>query len=161
MHASRPSLVRPSVKGARNDYVAAGKELINLEAIDPIKVDLQMPERHAGTIRAGQAITVRGCLPRPGVHGARLCRGPGARSRDEKRQTARASPEPQPRVVARHVRRASLVISERADALWVPQQSLVPLGERVYVYRAVGGKAALAEVQVGLRTPGESRSRRA
>jgi membrane fusion protein (multidrug efflux system) len=31
----------------------------------------------------------------------------------------------------------------------------VPLGERVYVYRAVGGKTALAEVQVGLRTPGE------
>jgi membrane fusion protein, multidrug efflux system len=51
--------------------------------------------------------------------------------------------------------RASVAISERADALWVPEQSLVPLGERVYVYRAVGGKAALAEVQVGLRTPGE------
>lgn len=46
-------------------------------------------------------------------------------------------------------------MSERADALWVPEQSLVPLGERVYVYRAVGGKAALAEVQAGLRTPGE------
>jgi multidrug resistance efflux pump len=41
------------------DYVAAGKELVNLEAIDPIKVDLQVPERHAGAIRAGQAITVR------------------------------------------------------------------------------------------------------
>jgi hypothetical protein len=37
----------------------------------------------------------------------------------------------------------------------VPEQSLVPLGERVYVYRAVGGKAALAEVQAGLRTPDE------
>lgn len=31
----------------------------------------------------------------------------------------------------------------------------MPLGERVYVYRAVGGKAALAEVQAGLRTPDE------
>ncbi|MGH9895387.1 MAG: hypothetical protein ACREA0_26065 [bacterium] len=51
--------------------------------------------------------------------------------------------------------RGSVVISEREDALWIPEKSLVPMGERVYVYRAMRGKALLTEVQLGSCIPGE------
>ncbi|MGH8585178.1 MAG: efflux RND transporter periplasmic adaptor subunit [Gammaproteobacteria bacterium] len=138
------------------DYVAAGKALVNLEAIDPIKVDLQVPERHAGAIRAAQAIAVRvDAFPGREYAGEVYAVDPGLDPATRSVKLRARLPNPKRELRPGMFARGSVVMSERADALWVPEQSLVPLGERVYVYRAVGGKAALAEVQVGLRTPGE------
>ncbi|CAN5865261.1 hypothetical protein BH20PSE1_BH20PSE1_14570 [soil metagenome] len=41
------------------DYVKKGRDLVNLEAIDPIKIDLRIPERHAAQVRPSQRILVQ------------------------------------------------------------------------------------------------------
>ena len=50
---------------------------------------------------------------------------------------------------------AELVLSVRADALWVPEQAIVPVGEQQFVFRVVNGKALMTPVQLGLRRPGQ------
>jgi membrane fusion protein (multidrug efflux system) len=51
--------------------------------------------------------------------------------------------------------RVSLPVGQREKAVLVPEQALVPRGDRNFVYRVVDGKAALTPVELGSRNPGE------
>ncbi len=40
------------------DYVSAGQALVNLESLDPIKLDFKLPEKYAGRVARGQKLEV-------------------------------------------------------------------------------------------------------
>ncbi|HQV56639.1 MAG TPA: efflux RND transporter periplasmic adaptor subunit, partial [Ilumatobacteraceae bacterium] len=40
------------------DYVKEGADLVNLEAVDPLKVDCRVPEIYLKQVRAGQALEI-------------------------------------------------------------------------------------------------------
>ena len=50
--------------------------------------------------------------------------------------------------------RVRLVIAERNDAVLVPEQSVIPQADQLFVYVIDGGKAALRPVELGLRQAG-------
>jgi len=51
--------------------------------------------------------------------------------------------------------RVALELGSSAKATLVPEQAIVPRGDRNFVFRVVEGKAALTEVALGARTPGQ------
>jgi membrane fusion protein (multidrug efflux system) len=48
----------------------------------------------------------------------------------------------------------ALVLAVRDNALWVPEQAIVPTTSVPYVYRVVDGKAVMTQVETGSRRPG-------
>jgi len=51
--------------------------------------------------------------------------------------------------------RVTLELGANAKAALIPEQAIVPRGDRNFVFRVVDGKAALTEVALGARTPGQ------
>jgi membrane fusion protein (multidrug efflux system) len=51
--------------------------------------------------------------------------------------------------------RVMLNLGTRANAILIPEQAVVPRGDKNFVFRVVGGKAQMVAVELGSRTPGE------
>ena len=64
-------------------------------------------------------------------------------------------PNPERRLRPGMFARVELDLERRADAIVVPEEALVPIGERMMVYRVVDGRVAPVPVATGLRQHGE------
>jgi membrane fusion protein (multidrug efflux system) len=51
--------------------------------------------------------------------------------------------------------RVSLALEERASALVIPEEALIPKGDQQMVFKVVDGKVVAATVVTGLRTRGQ------
>jgi membrane fusion protein (multidrug efflux system) len=51
--------------------------------------------------------------------------------------------------------RVVLELGSNDKAALIPEQAIVPRGDRNFVFRVVDGKAALTEVALGTRSPGQ------
>ncbi len=54
--------------------------------------------------------------------------------------------------------RVRVIVGERANALLVPEESIVPQGEEFFVYKVVDGAARRVPVKIGVRRDAWSRS---
>lgn len=137
------------------DYVTPGQDLVNLEDIDPIKVDFRIPERYLASLSTGQQIRV-GVDAFPGrvfdgeVYAIDPQIDPAGRSIAIRARIANPDRILRPGLFAR----VRLVVEERPDAMVVPEQAIVPRGAQRYVFRVVDGMAALTEVRLGQRRAG-------
>ncbi|MBL8660419.1 MAG: efflux RND transporter periplasmic adaptor subunit, partial [Rhodospirillales bacterium] len=137
------------------DYVSSGEDLVNLESIDPIKVDFRIAERHLSDLRAGQELELE-----VDAYPGRRFRGrvfavdpqvdPGGRS------IALRAEVPNPDGLLRPglFSRIRLVLNVRDDAITVPEQAIIPVGEERYVFTVVDGKAVKTKITLGQRGPG-------
>jgi membrane fusion protein, multidrug efflux system len=51
--------------------------------------------------------------------------------------------------------RVQLQLGVRDNAVWVPEQAIVPRGQDAFVFRVNGGKVDLVQVRTGVRKVGE------
>jgi membrane fusion protein (multidrug efflux system) len=142
-------------KVSPGDYLEAGQELVNLESIDPVKVDFGVPERFAVSLKPGQIVNVRiNAFPDEVFSGEVYAIDPRidvtTRSFLLRARIANPGGRLRPGMFAD----AELVLAVRDDALWIPEQAIVPIGERRFVYVVSEGKAHMTPVQIGLRKPG-------
>lgn len=137
-------------------YVKAGQDIARLEGIGTLKLDFRVPELYLGRVHPDQQVEVRvDAFPQDTFKGAIYAVEPAV---DEQTRTVllRARvPNPDVRLKPGMFARVSLVLGRRENALVVPEQAIVPLGNDNYVYRIVDGKAVLAKVEVGTRRIGE------
>ena len=137
------------------DYVRAGQAIVNLESVDPLKLDFALPERYLRVIRVGQAVEVDlDAFPDESYVGTVYALDPliepGGRS-----VSVRATlPNPQGHLRPGLFARVRLIVDERELALVIPEEALIPRGDRRYVYRIIDGVAVLTEVRLGLRQTG-------
>lgn len=134
------------------DYLAVGTEIVNLEQIDPLKIDFRIPELFLPSVQIGQRLEITvDALPGRKFTGEIYAIDPlidaAGRSLVLRARTDNPGMVLRPGLFAR----VNLTLEERPQALFVPEQALVPVGSKQYVYRVVDGKAALAEVQLGIR----------
>ncbi|HEY4541533.1 MAG TPA: efflux RND transporter periplasmic adaptor subunit [Noviherbaspirillum sp.] len=134
------------------DYVKDGADLINLEDISSVKVDFRVPERYVDLARRGQAIEVMvDALPGQ-VFKAKVDAVDPSIDSNGRSALLRAKVEnPDERLKPGMFARVRLILADRAEALVVPEEAIVPQGERLGVWKVVDGKAVLAEVKTGLR----------
>ncbi|MFO1282757.1 MAG: efflux RND transporter periplasmic adaptor subunit [Burkholderiales bacterium] len=138
------------------DYVKEGADLVNLEAIDPLKVDFRVPEVYLKQVRVGQPLEVAlDAVPGRTYNGRVYAINPlvdaAGRSIVIRAQVANTDTRLRPGMFAR----VRLITEERADALVVPEQALVPQGADQFVFRVVDGKAQRARVEIGQRGDGK------
>jgi len=137
------------------DYVKEGQDLVNLEAVDPLKVDFRLPEIYLKQVQVGQTLQVSlDALPGRSYEGKVFAINPlvdaAGRAIVIRAQVANADTALRPGMFAR----VRLLTKEERDALVLPEQALVPQGEDQYVFRVVDGKAARTKVEVGQRRDG-------
>ncbi len=164
----KKTLVAPfdAIAGLRRvspgDYVSAGDDLVNLEKIQPLKVDFRVPEVFLASLRVGRGITVKiDAFPGRSFQGRIIAINPlvdaSGRAVVIRAQVANGDGALRPGLFAR----VTLSLSEEAQALFVPEAALVPEAGRQFVYRfeagAGGGpgKAVRVAVETGMRLPGE------
>ncbi len=138
------------------DYLQAGQELVNLEAIDPLKVDFSVPERFAAELRSGQVVNVRiNAFPNETFAGEVFAINPRIEEATRSFLLRARITNPDGRLRPGMFADAELVLTVRNDALWIPEQAIVPVGEQQFVYRVAGGKVQRLVVQSGLRKAGQ------
>jgi len=134
------------------DYVKEGSDVVNLEAIDPLKVDFRVPEIYMRQVKVGQPLEIAlDALPGKTHDGRVFAINPlvdaTGRSIVIRAQVKNADTTLRPGMFAR----VRLITKDQQDALVIPEQAIVPQGDEQYVFRVVDGKALRTKVAVGRR----------
>ncbi len=137
------------------DYVKEGQDMVNLESIDPLKVDFRVPEVYLKQVQVGQKLEVSlDALPGRKYEGTVSAINPlvdaAGRAIVIRAQVRNADTALRPGMFAR----VKLLTKDERDALVLPEQALVPQGEEQYVFRVIDGKAARTKVELGQRRDG-------
>ena len=137
------------------DYVKEGADLVNLEAIDPLKVDFRVPETYLRQVQVGQSLEVTlDALPGSTFDGKVVAVNPlvdaAGRSVVIRAQVRNQDTTLRPGMFAR----VRLITRQQADALVVPEQALMPQGNEQYVFKVVDGKVVRTKVETGQRRDG-------
>lgn len=150
----------PGVMGLRQvsegAFVAIGTDIARLEKIDQLKLDFRIPETYVARVRVGQVVSmVLDAFPGTEFSGSVFAIEPGV---DEATRTvlARARvPNPALKLRPGMFARVSVQLGERKNAIWIPEQAIVPRGQESTVYKVVDGKVAVVPVRLGMRQRGE------
>lgn len=137
------------------DYVTPGQDIVNLEDMSPLKVDFRVPEIFLTEIESGQEIEINvDALPGQYIRGKVYAINPrvdeAGRSLLIRATVDNDDNKLRPGLFAR----VHLVIDSNKNALQVPEQALIPQGDKKFVYRVVDGKVEMVEIQTGLRRKG-------
>lgn len=138
------------------DYVKEGQDMVNLEEIDPLKVDFRVPEVFLAQVKAGQVLQVTmDALPErtwPGqVYAINPLVDANGRAIAIRAQVSNADGRLRPGMFAR----VRLLTSEVRDSLMIPEECLFPVGDDKYVYKVVDGRALRQKVDIGQRREGK------
>ena len=137
-------------------YVAAGTDIARLEKIDQLKLDFRVPETFLSQLKPGLALSVVvDAFPQQSFPGKIYALEPAV---DEQTRTllARARvANPELRLRPGMFARVQLTLGVRENAIWIPEEAIVPRGQDSTVFRIVDGKAELVHVQIGMRKVGE------
>ena len=136
-------------------YVTAGQDLVSLDAIDVVIADFTVPERYLRFLAPGRAIEIEvDALPGRTFTGEITALSPridpDGRSLAVRARVPNGDAALRPGLFAR----VGVITDRRDQAIVVPEQAIVPRGDRFFVYRVVDGRAALTAVKLGLRSFG-------
>jgi membrane fusion protein (multidrug efflux system) len=132
------------------DYLDSGDVIINLEQVDPLKVDFRVPEIYYTTVKLGQTIKLTvDALPGETFEGTIYAMDPlidaGGRSIVLRAHVPNGDDRLRPGLFAR----VSLVYDTHPNALLIPESAIVPFGSQKFVFRVVDGKAVQTPIKVG------------
>jgi membrane fusion protein (multidrug efflux system) len=134
------------------DYVKDGTDLVNIEDVRILKVDFRLPERNFSQIGVGQTVeVVADALPGERWQGLIEAINPkidaNGRSLEIRARLENTSGKLRPGMFVR----VRVIVGERANALLVPEEAIVPQGEQFFVYKVVEGTARRVPVKIGVR----------
>jgi membrane fusion protein (multidrug efflux system) len=137
------------------DYVKDGQDMVNLEAIDSLKVDFRVPETFLRQVQVGQSMQLTlDAIPGKTYDGKVLAINPlvdaAGRSIVVRAQIRNTNAALRPGMFAR----VRLLTDAKADSMVVPEQALVPQGEDQFVFKVVDGRAQRVKVDIGQRRDG-------
>ncbi|HSH06259.1 MAG TPA: efflux RND transporter periplasmic adaptor subunit [Burkholderiales bacterium] len=137
-------------------FVAAGTDIARLDKIDVIKLDFRVPEVFLGRLAAGQPLRIAvDAYAEADFSGQIYAIEPAV---DEQTRTvlvrARVG-NPELQLRPGMFARVNLQLGVREQAVWVPEEAIVPRGRESYLFRVVNGKAEEVRVRTGARKVGE------
>jgi membrane fusion protein (multidrug efflux system) len=137
------------------DYVKEGQDMVNLEALDPLKVDFRVPEISMSQVKDGQGLQITlDALPDRVYEGRVYAINPlidaNGRSIVIRAQVPNKDGKLRPGMFAR----VRLFTSGSKETMVVPEESLFPVGDDKYVYKVVDKKATRQKVEIGQRREG-------
>jgi membrane fusion protein, multidrug efflux system len=138
------------------DYAKEGSDIVNLESIDPLKVDFRVPEVYLRQIQVGQTLHVSlDAIPGKTFEGKVFAVNPlvdaAGRAIVIRALVRNSDTSLRPGMFAR----VRLITRDMKDALAVPEQAIVPQGDDQYVFKVADGRALRVKVEVGQRRDGK------
>lgn len=137
------------------DYLSAGQNIVNLEVLDPLKVDFRIPQKAVAQVRLGQTVEIT------------LDTYPGERFRGEIYAiNPRLDEAGRSQAIRAHIAnddrrlrpgqfvRVSVILDVRPDALVIPEEAVMPQGDKLLVNLLVDDKVERREVTLGKRFDG-------
>ncbi len=138
------------------DYIKEGQDIVNLEDIASLKLDFRVPETYLAEIKLDQEVNIEAdAYPGKTFSGKVYAIDP--RIDAQTRTVLLRARIPNTNLLLRPglFARVNLVLEQRAAALLIPEQALVPKGEEQFVYRIVAGRALQSKVKTGQRRSGK------
>lgn len=136
-------------------YVQSGQDLANLESVNPMKVDFRVPEQYLAALKVGQSLTIAvDAFANRSFAGKVYAIDPrvdeGGRAVVIRATVANDDGSLRPGLFAR----VSLILREVADAITVPEDAIVPRGEKSMIYKVIGDGFDVVPVRLGIRRGG-------
>jgi membrane fusion protein (multidrug efflux system) len=142
------------------DYLSAGQDVVNLEVLDPLKVDFRVPQKAVSQVSIGQAVELSlDAYPGERFRGAIIALNPRL---DEvgRSQAIRAQiPNQDHRLKPGQFVKVSVILAERPQALLIPEEAVMPLGQQLFVNLVVDGKVERRPIKIGQRLRGKAEVR--
>lgn len=137
------------------DYLDAGDPMINLEQVDPLKVDFRIPETYFSIAKVGQTLAMAvDALPGETFEGKIYAIDPLI-DREGRSILLRATvPNDDDRLRPGLFVSIELIYDARESAVLVPEQAIMPIGNGIFVFKVVDGKAVQTPVELGIRDAG-------
>ena len=139
------------------DYLSAGQDLVNLEVLDPLKVDFRIPQKAVSQVRLGQAIELSlDAYPGERFKGTIIALNPRL---DEigRSQAIRAQVDNrEQRLKPGQFVKVSVILAERPQALLIPEEAVMPMGQLLFVNLVVDGKVERRQIRIGQRLRGKA-----
>jgi len=137
------------------DYITPGQPLAPLEQMSVLKADFRLSEAALPAIRVGQVLNLEvDAWPGQAFPGRVYAIDPrlaeDTRSIGVRARVPNDKGQLRPGLFAR----VRLVVAERASVVLVPEQSVIPQGDKLFVYVIEDGKAAMRPVRLGVRQAG-------
>lgn len=134
------------------DYVKEGADMVNLESIDPLKVDFRVPEIYMQQVQVGQSLTVAlDALPGRKFEGKVFAVNPLVDAAGRAVVIRAMVRNPDTSLRPGMFARVSLITRDEKNALVIPEQAVVPQGEEQFVFKVVDGRAMRVKVELGQR----------
>jgi membrane fusion protein (multidrug efflux system) len=134
------------------DYVKEGADLVNLESIDPLKVDFRVPEVFMRQVQVGQTLQVQlDALPGKTFDGKVFAVNPLLDAAGRAVVVRAIVRNPDTSLRPGMFARVRVITRDAKDALALPEQALVPQGDQQFVFRIIDDKAVRTKVDVGQR----------
>lgn len=137
------------------DYVQPGQDIVNLEAIDRLKIDFSLPEKDISRVQIGQTLTLKSdSMPGESLSGVIYAINPQLEAAG-RHVRVRGHVQNQNRALKPGMFvRVSLAVHQYDGALMTPEESVIPQGSKPFIYTIKDSKAVLNPVTLGLRQDG-------
>jgi membrane fusion protein, multidrug efflux system len=133
-------------------YLSPGDPIVNLEQIDPLKVDFRVPEAYFAIVQVGQTIAIDiDALPGKTFTGTVYAIDPLLDQNGRAIVIRARIPNPESRLKPGLFVRVGLIYATRDNAILVPEQAIVPIGDKKFVFTVVDGKAKQVPIKTGER----------
>ena len=137
------------------DYVQVGQALVDLVRLDPIEVELRVPEVEMSRLALGQKVELGVDAYRDQVFVGAISTMSPTIDPANRSVTVRARfDNPNSLLAPGASASVRIVYANNPHALLVPEQAIWPNGEEKAVYRVDKGVAKLVPVTLGVRVPG-------
>ncbi|NKB45124.1 MAG: efflux RND transporter periplasmic adaptor subunit [Alphaproteobacteria bacterium] len=137
-------------KVSPGDYLMAGQEIVNLEAIDPIKVAFALPEVMLSVAKTGQSVVVQiDAFPDENFIGEVYAIDPRIEASGRSVTLRARVPNPDGRLRPGLFARVGIIFERRENAIMIPERALVPIQTRQTVFVVENGIVSLRDVTTG------------
>jgi len=137
------------------DYVKEGQDIVNLESLDPLKVDFRLPELALSQVRDGQTLQIAlDALPDRAYDGKVFAINPLIDANGRAIVIRAQVPNRDGRLRPGMFARVRLFTNDNKEAIVIPEEALFPVGDDKFVYKVVDGKATRQKVEIGQRREG-------
>ncbi|MCY7388084.1 MAG: efflux RND transporter periplasmic adaptor subunit [Burkholderiales bacterium] len=138
------------------DYVKDGQDIVNLEEIDPLKVDFRIPEIYLKQVAAGQSLQITlDAFPNQTFQGSVFAINPLVDTNGRAIVIRAMVKNVEARLRPGMFARVRLLFSDERESVAVPEQSLIPVGDDQYLFKVVDGRAQRLKVGIGQRRDGQ------
>jgi membrane fusion protein (multidrug efflux system) len=143
------------------DYVKDGADIVNIEDLSSLTVQFALPERYIDRLRSGQAVEVAlDALPGRSFKGRVTAVDSLVDPNGRALQVVAAVANPGALLKPGMFARPRVVFAVREGAVVVPEEALVPVGARQFLFKIVDGAdgkkvSQRLEAKIGIRMPGK------